>query len=57
MSVIYTNGTILTMNEDTPKVEAVMEENGTILKCGTREEVFACKKQDTQVVDLQGVTM
>jgi len=57
MSVIYTNGTILTMNEDTPKVEAVMEENGTILKCGTREEVFACKKQDTQVVDLQGKTM
>lgn len=57
MSVIYTNGTILTMNEDTPKVEAVMEENGMILKCGTREEVFACKKQDTQVVDLQGKTM
>lgn len=57
MSVIYTNGTILTMNEDTPKVEAVMEENGTILKCGTIEEVFACKKQDTQVVDLQGKTM
>lgn len=57
MSVIYENGTILTMDENCPKVEAVMIDQGKFLKCGTREEVLACKKQDTQVVDLQGKTM
>lgn len=57
MSVIYENGTILTMNEDCPQVEAVIVEEGRILKCGKREEVYSFRNRDTRVVDLQGNTM
>ena len=57
MSVIYYNGTILTMNDRCPQVQAVLTENGRIRKAGTREEVFAHKAADTVCVDLQGKTM
>lgn len=57
MGEMYFNGTILTMDEACPKVQALLVENGRILKRGTREEVSACKGKDTIGVDLQGKTM
>lgn len=57
MSELYYNGTILTMDDSCPRVEAVLVEDGTIKKRGTKEEVLACKKEDTVLVDLAGKTM
>lgn len=57
MSELYYHGTILTMDDSCPEVEAILVENGKIMKRGTKEDVFACKKHDTVMVDLQGKTM
>lgn len=57
MSELYVNGTILTMDENCPQVQAVLVENGKILKTGTYEAVAAFRKEDTVYVDLQGKTM
>lgn len=57
MSELYYNGTILTMEDSCPEVEAVFVEHGKIAKRGTKEAVFSCKKQDTVLIDLQGKTM
>ena len=57
MNYVFVNGTILTMDDSCPKVEAVLIENGKIVKCGTQEEVLSCKTQDTVLVDLQGKTL
>lgn len=57
MNYAFINGTILTMDESCPKVEAVLTEKGKIVKCGTQEEILSCKKEDTVLVDLQGKTM
>lgn len=57
MSELYYNGTILTMDDRCPEVEAVLVENGKIVKRGTKETVFACKNSDTVMVDLQEKTM
>lgn len=54
---LYYNGTILTMNDACPEVEAVLVADGKIVKTGTKEDVFACKDHDTVLVDLQGKTM
>ena len=57
MSELYENGTIITMEENCPEVEAVLTENGKIVKCGTKDELAAFKKEDTRVIDLKGKTM
>lgn len=57
MSILYFNGTILTMDERFPQAQALLVENGKILKVGSDEEVLAVKRQDTVCVDLQGKTM
>lgn len=57
MSTIYFNGEILTMDETCRMVQAVMVKDGKIRKRGTREEVFALKEADTEMVDLDGKTM
>lgn len=57
MNYVFVNGTILTMDDSCPKVEAVLTKNGKIVKCGTQEEVLSCKTQDTILVDLQGKTL
>lgn len=57
MSELYFNGTIVTMEDAYPEAEAILVENGRIVRRGSREEVFACKREDTALVDLQGKTM
>lgn len=57
MATLYTNGTILTMNDACPQVQAVLVENGRIEKIGTTEELLKNKSQDTVCVDLRGKTM
>lgn len=57
MSELYVNGTILTMDEKCPQVQAVLVENGKILKTGSYEAVAAFQNKDTVCVDLQGKTM
>ena len=53
----YTNGTILTMNEDSLYAEAVCVKNGKILSVGTEKEVMADREAGDEVVDLHGRTM
>ena len=57
MPVIYVNGTILTMEEACPQVQALLIENGRIQKRGTNEAILACKDKDTICIDLQGKTV
>lgn len=55
--VVYHNGTILTMDGDTPdSVEAVAVKDGRILYAGTMAGAIAAAEDATQV-DLQGRTM
>ena len=55
--IIYCNGTILTVNEDMPTVEAVLVEDGIIKKVGTKEEILSLKDDETEIFDLEGNTM
>ena len=52
-TAIYYNGTILTMEEPL-YAEAVLVEDGVIRQVGSREALFAQKRADTRLVDLQG---
>ena len=53
----YTNGTIITMNENSLYAEAVCVKDGQIYSVGTEEEVMAEKEEGDQVIDLNGKTM
>lgn len=57
MSELYFNGAILTMDERYPKAEAILVDNGKIVKRGKEEAVFACADAETVVVNLEGRTM
>ncbi len=54
---IWSGGTVLTMNDDAMRAEAVAEKDGRILGVGTEEEVMKLRGPDTQVIDLAGRTM
>ncbi|MHA7131484.1 amidohydrolase [Algoriphagus namhaensis] len=54
---VFTNGTIYTVDESNPKVEAVAVKDGLILALGTSEEIQAYVGESTEVIDLQGKTM
>jgi predicted amidohydrolase YtcJ len=55
---IYTGGTILTVNDAKPTVEAVAVKDGKILMAGTTAEVEAMHKTSkTKIVDLAGKTL
>ena len=41
MKKIFYNGTIITMNEDHPYVEALCIENGRIFALGSKEEILS----------------
>lgn len=53
---IYYNGSIIPMEEGA-RPEAIAVENGTITKVGSREELFASKKADAVLFDLEGKTL
>jgi hypothetical protein len=54
---IYLNGTIVTVNDKQPTVEAIAVRGGNILAVGTKAEVLYHKGSATRVIDLQGKTL
>lgn len=55
--VVYLNGTILTINDDQPTVEAVAVKDGRIVAVGDRRLIEPLRGDATRVIDLQGKTM
>lgn len=55
--VVYLNGTILTIDDDQPTVEAVAVKDGRILAVGDRRLIEPLRGDTTEVIDLQGKTM
>ncbi len=56
-SSIFFNGKIITLEEDSRKVEAIFVENGIIKSLGTKDEMLALKSDETRLIDLQGKTL
>jgi predicted amidohydrolase YtcJ len=56
-SEIFLGGTILTMNDACPRVEAVAIAGGRILAAGDEAEVRATAGEATEVIDLAGRTL
>jgi predicted amidohydrolase YtcJ len=54
---IYFGGTVLTMGEKAPRVEAVAVGEGKILAAGAQADVFQYKGDGTQMTNLEGQTM
>lgn len=57
MKKIYYHGTIVTMDEQQPKVEAVCIDDGVIIKVGKEKEVLSLKQEGDELIDLKGKTM
>lgn len=57
MRKIYFDGTIITINDKEPIVEAVLVENGKIVKVGLKEEILKEKDENTELINLEGKTM
>lgn len=55
--VIYSGGTILTINDQQPRVEALAVNDGRILAVGALDDVSKLKGEATRMVDLDGKTM
>ena len=53
---IYTNGTILTINDNMPQAEALAVEDGKIVAVGSRDEIVS-QNPGAEIVDLQGRTL
>ncbi|MFM7464668.1 MAG: amidohydrolase [Cyanobium sp.] len=56
-SLIFRGGTILTMVEDRPRVEALAIADGRILAAGNEAEVMATAGEGAEVIDLAGRTL
>ena len=54
---IYSGGTIITIDDNNPRVEAVAVKDGRIIAAGKAADVMALKGDKTQMVDLGGRTM
>jgi len=54
---IYSNGTIITMNQSKEQVEAVAVKDGKITAVGSKAEIMALADAETNKVDLKGKTM
>ena len=57
MRKIYFDGTIITINDKEPIVEAILVENGKIVKVGLKEEILKEKDENTELINLEGKTM
>lgn len=55
--LIVTNGTILTMDENRPRAEAIAIAGGRILAVGDRDDVVALKASGTRVLDAAGASV
>ena len=54
---IYTNATVITVDDDSSIAEAVAVENGLILAVGSAEEMAALADSETEIVDLGGLPL
>jgi predicted amidohydrolase YtcJ len=54
---IYVNGTIRTMNPESPQVECVAVSGGMILHAGLKQECQSLISEETETFDLAGKTM
>lgn len=54
---IYSGGSVLTMEDDLPRAEAVAVRDGRILAVGTNAEIAAYRDSGTRMFDLRGQTM
>lgn len=54
---IFFNGTIITMDEKLPEVEAIAVKGNRILAVGDYNDLLEYKNEDTKVVDLEGKTL
>lgn len=55
--LIFYNGTIYTMEDECPVVEAVAILHGRILAVGTEKDIFKYQTKNTKMVDLQRRTL
>ncbi len=55
--LVFTNGIVYTVDPSKPKAEAVAVKDGMILAVGSSEEIGEYISENTQVVDLLGMTM
>ena len=55
--IVFTNGIVYTVDPSNPKVEAVAVKDGLILALGSSDEISEYISDQTQVVDLLGMTM
>ena len=55
--MIYYDGTIITINDAQPQVEAVAVKDGKILAVGTKDELLKSEGDATKLIDLEGRTM
>jgi predicted amidohydrolase YtcJ len=54
---IFLGGTILTMNDERKKVEAIAIADGEILAVGDEAEVMQTADEATEIIDLGGATL
>lgn len=54
---IYSGGTIITMNDASPRAEAVAVKDGKIIAAGAASDIMKLKGDQTQMFDLGGRTM
>lgn len=54
---IYLNGTVITMNSDSPSANAVAVKDGRIVSVGTNHDIRKLAGRDTKTVDLKGKVM
>jgi predicted amidohydrolase YtcJ len=57
METIFKNGNVLTMEETTPRAEALALQFGRIYKVGKTEEIQKLAGPETKVIDLKGQTL
>ena len=55
--IVYTNGTVLTMDDNLPTAEAVAVKDGRIVAVGPEAEVLEMAGDSTERIDLEGKTM
>ena len=57
MTLIFHNGTVLTMDSSQPVAPAIAVADDTIAAVGTNHDILALQEPATQVIDLQGRTL
>ena len=55
--MVFYNGVVITMDEDTPMAEAVLVRDGEIVAVGDNEEILSHASEIAEYMDLEGRTM